>query len=64
MSHEYLSPELCRYINAHRHAMLPRDAMYTVTLAEQQKLPGEEVLRIRWLTREQAWQVCYGKVKR
>jgi hypothetical protein len=57
----YKYPEMCRYIAAHRHVILPAGSSYTVVLAEQQKLPGEEVLRIRWLPRDQVWQVCYVK---
>jgi hypothetical protein len=55
----YKPQEMCRYIAAHRHVILPPESMYAVTLAEERKLPGETVLRIRWLTKERAWQVCY-----
>jgi len=49
----------CRYRKTHRHVILPRDSEYTVTMAEDRQEPGERVKRIRWLTDERVWEVCY-----
>lgn len=50
----------CRLIHAHRHGTLPPESSYTVALATVAAEPGERVVRIRWLTPEREWQVCYA----
>jgi len=51
----------CRKTRAHRHIFINRDASYVGLMADQQRFLGERVLRIRFLTTEQMWQVCYRR---
>ena len=45
----------------HRHLLLDKGTMYVGLMADQQRFLGEHVLRVRWLTTERMWQVCYRR---